>query len=640
MQTPPAARSPSRSAAAGAQFDSLIDLPGLIGTLIRRSKIIIFCILLLAGLGLLALFLISPRYTANARILIDPREQRVMQNEVVQQGFGADMALVESQVEVIMSEAVLKRVVENTGLASDLEFAGRVRVGQDPLVTATENLAAATKVARPENTYVLEINVTTKEASKSARLANAVAAAYFEYQADTNANTSRDVSSSIRDRLSQLQIELRKSEEDVEAFKRENNVSQSDGQLLGDRRLTDLATRQSAAIARVNEAKARVEVMQGALERRGDVTTVVADSDATMVALRTQLAEARRNLAELQQVLGPRHPQIAAARGQLAQAQASIRAESERLVKSAQDDYSASMDALDGINSGLAIAQTNSFSTNENLIKLRELERKAASDKVVYEAFLVRAKETAEQESISAPNARVIAAAAVPSSPSFPPRMPLLFAAVLLGLFIGILAAILRDLAGTQSVRNTSSTAPSGEADSAIASGLVTVASVYDPQLSRQAALALARRALSSGRNVILLDLAADAKADIAGFAELATGKMPASDVIRIGRKSGVQMLGAGRKGALADFSLEWVGPVLAAITEEYDDVVINTGAFNIGLSELAEATTRYSPHLVMVVQGGVFGSREQHAAQMLAANRDTILSVVSVDGGGTIRAA
>ncbi|MBZ9674378.1 GumC family protein [Mesorhizobium sp. ES1-1] len=641
MQTPQAARSQGRSAAAGTRVDTSVDLPGLIDTLIRRRKIIAFCTVLFAGLGFLGLFLISPRYTATARILIDPREQRVMQNEVVQQGFGTDMALVESQGEVITSEAVLKRVVKNTGLATDREFAGSAASTQDPSVNAIEALAAATKVARPENTYVLEISVTTKEAIKSARLANAVAAAYLEYQADTTAGTARDVSTSIRDRLSQLQTELRKSEEEVEAFKREHNVSQSEGQLLGDRSLTDLATRQSAAQARANEAKARLDVMQAALKSRGDVAAVVADTDATMVALRTQLAEAQRNLAELQQVLGPRHPQVAAARGQIAQAQASIRAESARLVRSAQDDYRASMDALDGINSSLASAKTNSFDTNKDLIKLRELQRKADSDKVVYEAFLVRAKETAEQENLSTPNARVIGAAAVPSAPAFPPRAPMLLAAIVLGLFIGILVAILRDLAaGRSNVPLATATAPAGKAEMAIASGLVTVASLRDPLLSRQAALALARDALSSGRNVILVDLAADAPADVAGFAELATGRMPASDVIKIGRTSGVQMLGAGRKDALAEFPLERVGPVLTAISDEYDDVVVNLGAFNSGLSTLAEASTRYSQHLIMAVNEGEFGPREEHAAKMLAANSDTALSVVSVEDGDIVQAA
>ena len=639
MIAPTAGRSRGRSAAEEAQVDASVDLLGLADTLIRRRWTILTFTFVFAGLGMLALFLIPPRYTATTRILIDPREQRVMQNEVVQQGFGDDMALVESQVEVITSEAVLKRVVQNRGLATDPEFVSQARSGQDLSVVALEALAKATKVTRPENTYVLQISVTSKEAIKSARLANDVAAAYLGYQADTTANTARDVSSSIRDRLTELQTELRKSEEEVEAFKRANNVSKSEGYLLGDRKLTDLSARQSAAIARVNETKTRFEIMQGALKSRGDVSTVITD-DSAMAELRTQLAEAQRNLAELQQVLGPRHPRVTAAKGDVAQAQSSIRAESGRLVESAEDDYRAAVNTLNGINGDLNLATTSSFDTNQDLIKLRELERKAQSNRLVYEAFLVRAKETAEQENISTPNARIIADAAVPHSPSFPPRALLLLAAGILGLFVGTLAAILRDLsAGMFAVR--AATSPAGTAREEIASGLVMVASADDPVLSRQAALEMARDAISVDRKAIFVDLAADAPADIAGFAELAAGKMQVSDVVRVGRKSGVQMLNAGRKDAIANFSRDHAEAVLRAIMNEYDDVVINAGALDAGLTVLADAVAEYSRQVVLAVRDGAFGPHERHAMKVLAANSDAVVSAVSVEiNGGISRAA
>jgi succinoglycan biosynthesis transport protein ExoP len=618
-------------------LDASVDLPGLTRTLLRRRWTILLFTLVFAGLGFLALHMISPRYVATSRIFIDPREQRVMQNEVLQQTFGTDMALVESQVEVITSEAVLKRVVQNTGLATDPEFAPPSTVGQNPSVTAVERLAKATAVTRPENTYVLEIAVTSKDPIKSARLANAVAVAYLAYQADTISGTARGVSSSIRDRLAQLQTELRKSEEDVETFKRENNVSQSGGQLLGDRTLTDLATRQSAAMARVSEAKTRFQIMQNGLKSRGDVSAVVTDTDSAMVALRTQLAEAQRNLAELQQVLGPRHPRVTAAQSQIAQARSSIRAESERLVKAAQDDYKGAVDELNAINKDLDTAKSSSFDTNQSLIKLRELERKAESDKIVYEAFLVRAKETAEQENISTPNARVIGEAAVPVSPSFPPKTPLLIAACLLGMFIGILAAILQDLfAGNFASRSTSLPVDKVETGPTQAGGPIIVGSVYDPALSREAGLEMAR-SLPVDRNVIFVDVAADAPTDTPGFAELVTGKMPISKLIQVGRKWGVKMLSAGRMDAASDMSRDRVAAALRALTDEYDDVIVNIGALDIGRTVLGDAVAQHARQAVLAVRDGVFGPRERHAMKVMAANGNTAVSVASLDTIGDL---
>ncbi|MEI9428205.1 GumC family protein [Mesorhizobium sp. Cs1299R1N3] len=620
-----------RSAARRAQVDTSVDLLGLADTLIRRRWIVLSFTLTFVALGLLALFLISPRYTATSRILIDPREQRVMQNEVVQQGFGSDMALVESQIEVITSEAVLKRVVQSSGLATDPEFISAIKSGQDPSVIALEALAQATKVVRPENTYVLQISVTSKEAIKSARLANAVAAAYLGYQAETTSGTARDASTSIRDRLAQLQSELNSSEEEVEAFKRDHNVSESDGRLLGERELTDLSARQSASAARVNETKARFEVMQAALKTRGDVSTVITGTDSAMVDLRTQLGEAQRNLAELQQILGPRHPRVTAAEGQVVQARATIRAESERLVQAAQDDYRAAVDTLNKVTGDLNAAKTASFDTNQDLIKLRELERKAQSSKVVYEAFMVRAKETAEQENISPPNARIIAEAAVPSSSSYPPKLPLLIAAGLLGLFIGVFAAILRDLAaGALAARPQAQPLEPAKAD--ITGGLVTVVSIHDPALARQAAFELARDAMAADQKVIFIDLASDAPSDIAGLAELAIGESPVAKAIRIGRKSGLQMLNAGRKDTVARLSPGKVEAVLGAIIQEYDHIVVNGGTLEASPGPMADVIAGYSSRSVLAVRDGVFGLRERQALNALAGDGDMDVSVVSVE--------
>jgi polysaccharide biosynthesis transport protein len=167
----------SRSPTAGRQIDSSIDLLGLTETLLRRRWTIIVCVLAFVGLAFAALSLIAPRYVATSRIFIDPREQRAVQNEVIQRGLGGDMALVESQIEVVKSEAVLGDAIKQIGLASDPEFVPQGGGGRNPSEVALENLAKAVEVARPDNTYVLEISVTAKEAAKAARLANVVAAA-------------------------------------------------------------------------------------------------------------------------------------------------------------------------------------------------------------------------------------------------------------------------------------------------------------------------------------------------------------------------------------------------------------------------------------------------------------------------------
>jgi succinoglycan biosynthesis transport protein ExoP len=249
-------RTAGTTAGRSGEVDPSIDVFGLVEMIFRRKWLILGTAVVVVGLAFAALTVIGPRYKATARILIDPRDVNVVENELVQRGFGDNLLLVESQVEVIGSETVLGRVVEREKLAEDEEFAKATgdSAGRAPQEVALENLARATKVARSENTYVIEIAVTTREPAKSARLANAIAAAYTEDQVAASADATRNVSTSIEDRLAELQSRLREAEGKVQTYKTENNLSNPDGRLLLDTRLNDLSARLSAAVGRTAEA--------------------------------------------------------------------------------------------------------------------------------------------------------------------------------------------------------------------------------------------------------------------------------------------------------------------------------------------------------------------------------------------------
>ncbi len=623
----------SRGPEPGRQIDSSVDIMGLAETLVRRWWVVLASIIVFVALAFFALHTISPRYNAVARILIDPREQRAVQNEVVQQGLGSDMALVESQIEVIKSGAVLGRVVKEAGLATDPEFVPPTAAGRDPFEVALEGLAKATEVTRRDNTYVIDIGVTTKNATKSARLANAIAAAFVQDQTSSATAAVRDVSTAINSRLAELQTQLHDSEEKVEAFKREHNISSSEGQLLGDRELTSLSASQAAALARVNDAKARLQVMQDALRTRGDVGASAADTDSSLGTLRIRLADAKQRLADTGQVLGPRHPRYIAAREEVAQAEAAVRTESERLVSAARDDYQAAVAAQNKVNDDLKQATDTSFSTNKDLIKLRELEREAQSIKVVYESFLVRAKETAQQEGLNPRTARVIAAAAVPDNPSFPPRMPLLAAGAVLGLFVGILAAILLDLvAGLLGRSQRASPAAAVTSTGPAMGGMVLVTTLGDAAIARRAARDMAHSAIARDRSVILLDFANDASATLPGLAEIALDETSPLDAVRIRHDSDLHMLNAGRPAAVAKVSQPVLSAMLRDICAEYDDVVVNVGELDGEHNLPAQVVANMARQIVLVARGGQADNREAEAAEVLSNNGAVAVSVVPAE--------
>jgi Mrp family chromosome partitioning ATPase len=85
------------------------------------------------------------------------------------------------------------------------------------------------------------------------------------------------------------------------------------------------------------------------------------------------------------------------------------------------------------------------MATNEAMVTLRELDRDVQASRAIYESFLVRARETGEQERLDTSNIRVISAAELPQQRSWPPSNKLVaFGALLLGLAAGTGFVLLR----------------------------------------------------------------------------------------------------------------------------------------------------------------------------------------------------
>jgi uncharacterized protein involved in exopolysaccharide biosynthesis len=80
--------------------------------------------------------------------------------------------------------------------------------------------------------------------------------------------------------------------------------------------------------------------------------------------------------------------------------------------------------------------KTTKIQSNEALVRLRELERVAHSNREIYQAFLVRAKEIGAQGNVDTSSTRVISAAIPPDRPSGP-RTSLVLIAAFAGLMIG-----------------------------------------------------------------------------------------------------------------------------------------------------------------------------------------------------------
>ncbi len=462
---------PVESAAAGRDNTGLgpspfaqMDFRGIL-LLVRRGKKTIFWTTA-ASLLLMAVFILAVphRYTATTQILIDPTDLRAVGSELSPTNQMSDIAVlqVESQVRVLTSDSVLRRVIKTEALDRDAEFAGRpsllrgligaVGLGSaapaDSTLTALTALRRSLVVKRAERTYVVDVSVTSLYPEKAERIANAIAQAYLAEQTDVRSDAARQISQTLSARLSELKDRVREAEERVEAFKTRNNILGASGQLVNEQQLSELNNQLGATRARAAQAKSRLEEVERLQRTKGDVGAVPeAVQSPSITALRGQYAEIVRREAEQMTSLGARHPAVIEIQAQADRLRRMIEEEVNRTALSARSEYESAHANEDMLARSLEALKHNAVVTNEAMVTLHELERDVQASRAVYEAFLVRAREAGEQERLDTRNIRVISRADLPLHRSFPPsNLVLAVAALALGIGAGIAITIFRPL--------------------------------------------------------------------------------------------------------------------------------------------------------------------------------------------------
>ena len=423
----------------------------------------------LAGLvlALLALLLVPARYTSSTELLIDPQGLQIIKDDLNPPGQANDasLLLVDSQMQVLSSDDVLRRVVERFGLDRDPDFVGRASVlGQllgalpsalrssapvhDARLDALRTLRERLSVRRMERTFALVLSVTTAEREKSAQLAQGVAETYLAYDQQVRAEIAQRASTAITARLGELQDAVRDAEDKAQAYRTSQNLVGTRTQLVSEQQLGQIGEQLGAARARAADQLTRLNQIEAVLKAGGslDALPEVLQSP-TITQLRTQLAQAERVLADQSTRLGSRHPAMIAAQSDVQAAQAQLNAEVKRIATSVRNEYKAAAANAAALSDTLDKGKSEAVSVGDAQVHLRELERQIEARRSVYESFLVRARELQAQQQLGTSATRIISPASPPARRDGPSTAALLGAVGVAGLGLGIGCALLAERA-------------------------------------------------------------------------------------------------------------------------------------------------------------------------------------------------
>ncbi|MBO1042053.1 GumC family protein [Brucella pituitosa] len=460
---------PAKRDASNTEWKPLID-PRIAIEVVKGSRKLLIATTLIGGIAAALYAMTIPQmYVASTDILVDPRSIKTVGTELTpgQLPTDASLAIAESQARLLDSSSVLLKVINQADLTKDPEFNGSfVPTGIAGFFaqlksmikpnTASEGQALETRVlynlydsltiGRDAKTFIYSISVKTRSPEKSAEIANLVGSVFQTELDSLQSDAARRNAEELSKRLADMRTSVEKAEQATADFRASRDLVDVDGKLISDNdltRLNDQLTNQRAETVRL---QARVQVLNDATT--GSVISGTLPEDLrsnTLTALRAQYALASQSANGASTQLGPRHPQLIQLQSQKQTVLNDIDAELRRIRASLQVEVQRSAQQERDLNTRLAQLKSQQANSNDDRVKLRELEREASTLRSVYEAFLLRSRETTEQQGITTTNVRVISEARPPLDPAGSSRKLIVIAGLIAGLLAGLAITAVRN---------------------------------------------------------------------------------------------------------------------------------------------------------------------------------------------------
>jgi succinoglycan biosynthesis transport protein ExoP len=426
--------------------------------------------LLATALGTLYVLLAPPTYTAEATIVIDPRQLQLFPKATFSEG-QYDSSALESEIELVKSEPVALSVVNDLGLAKDPEFLGPQNILGALLAFASRVLPIGTSskplseseatraamgvlsknltVKRVGLSYHLLVQYRSKNPTRAAEIANAVAEAYIAEQLEGKYGSTKRATQWLQGRIEELGQRQSRAERAVTDYKQENHIIAADGKLVNEQQMAELTSQIAEAHKKTSQAKARLDRLD-AIIRDGnlDGNAAVADSlnNPIITNLRTRYLGIVAREATYSRKYGANHLAVVNLRDQIRDLRNSILEELKRIRESYLSEYEIAKQEEDNLEKRLAEVVSRSQTINQAQVPLRDLESSAQSSRSMYDNLRQRYTESLQQQSFPISDARILTSASPPSGKSGPRTVLILVLSVAGGLAFGVAVGTAREL--------------------------------------------------------------------------------------------------------------------------------------------------------------------------------------------------
>ena len=461
-----------------------LDLVEYWRSITKRKWSILGLVLLVSIIATLVVYSMRPVYRSTATVLIEQGKSKVVSIEEVYNSIGGNREYYQTQVEIMKSRELARKVVERLKLTTHRDFDPRQQEAsatdylspsswfttketpteENILKNVIKRVSDELQIQPVRNSQLVLVSFSAYDKELSAKVPNTLAEVFIESDLDARVAMTQKAGSWLTERMSDLRVKLDASEKSLQDYReRERIVDVKGVAMSGASRALEAATTDLVAV-RTKRAEAESLFNQVKAARQGRAIGGYESIPAvlrhpTVQKLKELEAEAERKLADASKRYGPEHPKMVQANAELVSARENVKRQIESVVAGVEKEYDVARSNEQALERALGQSKAEIQGINRKEFQLGVLEREAQGNKQLYDMFVTRFKETNVAGDLQSTVARVVDPANVPNVAYAPKKTQIVSIAAAVALLIGIMLSLLLDR-----ISNTINTASDVEA--------------------------------------------------------------------------------------------------------------------------------------------------------------------------------
>jgi capsular exopolysaccharide synthesis family protein len=394
-------------------------------------------------------FKMQPVYEATARVEVEAATPEIQSLNDLFRSLPSDDAFLQTQVNVLKSENLAWRTIQQLGLGGKPGFAamggGGNRPPGDPQTAAQNRLIGAfrkhLRVQLMRDSRMVEVGFESTDPQLAAQVANALVNNYSEYNFHQKYDATRQASGWMEQQLDELKAKVEKSQQAMVDYERQNViVNIGEKQSVVEQRLAALSQDLTNAQSDRMQKQSLYELVSS-----NDSQVAVNAQNDLLQRLDEKYADLREQYVDALGQYGPNFPKVKRLHDQCNEIQSIIERERKRVVARIRDDYMAALGRERLLSAAVAQEKAEVGKLNQLLIQHNILKREFETNQQLYDNLLQHLKDATVSAGLRATNIHLVDSALVPTAPVRPRKMYNIAIGLLVGLVLGVTLAFVQE---------------------------------------------------------------------------------------------------------------------------------------------------------------------------------------------------